>query len=1531
VSVALTESRKARALSRDAIGVAAQALASVRAAIAAATPRARGDGAVSDLRRREERALATLAAAKRKEANARTRIEEELAEARRAPLEQFAKLDAEIPVAFFPVRIETRFRRIESSPEGAAAANELLVRIYPDSVLADEHEPLLTAAEVEAGRDYWRRAWREGSERDAWTLLLKAAIAPRAAWIVVQTAPQNSAERPASGENPAPLFANVAIRADGWHRAPEARGLPERWIVTTYRNGQAVHQALSEPVREGLALTIRLYGEDAPDEEAELVDLTGDGLTVEAPVRWAYDFDEALAAGMAVRLAMSDEDMRLGFSHVLVMGVRTSEAPEAQSTEIAALMTAQNAMRGVAFVPQGAKTNNTSENPSDYPPEDVAGAISFTTYREPTLVGADRDGARFMGALGLEPETAAHFWGADRDEQSNARAMLDALWPATLGYFLRQMMTPDVTDALAQELRAWASAHLRARGPYPAFRVGPAPYGLLPVGPLFQWPERMHGEGVERVLPGALQRLARIWIAAADGAPRVGRSTDADADLVGALAMDASAQGAQVRRAIGYEAAWNIWKFHGLNLTPLEQSRGAIASGLVQALGAPTWDPRVLYLNFADKAYDFSGPLIEDPPLSESERLAFNYISWLRTADIADLKEQKALPANWPVNALLYLMLRHALLSEIDSAAKHVLAWRGLLLDGEMREAELINIAGQGDAPRRTAWDRFGMTIPGVTGTRTLGEVIADPRPAPSAPPQLQQAQSNVAALRVALQTLENLPTAELHRLFGETIDISSHRLDAWLIGLFNARLKQMRANRPKGLYIGCFGWVEELRPDPPGEVVSVTASDGRRAEARTDTGGYVLAPSMLQAAAAAVLRSAYLSRSGPAREAYTMDLSSRRVRTALWLVDTVRDDQPLGAALGYQFERGLHERHPGVELDKFIDELRGLYALAANKAEDSGEPAESVAARNVVDGLRLHAAWREKTIPFGSGGLTPNNAERVAIDAELELLDDAVDAVSDLMTAEAVYQVIKGSAGAAAATLDSLAKGARPPEIEVAATPRSGAVLHQRCVIALGDGALTPDWSTIALTPRAAAAPELNAWLARQFGPPGAIACAATPEGTAPRDVTVADLGLQAIDLFHLARAAETSEGVSEFDARIAWFVAAAAGPDVSLSIDYDAAAAPDAVTFAQAFEIASAIGRVLGFSRPLMPRDLLPPEMEKRADEADSMAAELKARAEAARDELEAAITDLSNALSAANPDLGVIRAALARAARFGVGGAFPTSRHATDAQAPLTRLAETVCATLAARRDAAAAATSASDRLQAIFGRAFTVIARFRPAAPELLAQALSAEPDLGGDGDTVVESWIAGLARVREPISAWRRLVLYERVFGRMSERARIVQLPLETNPAPARWAGLDYGAERPRAGLVSLAIDGGPPPQAGEPWAGLMLDAWPELMPNVEEDAGVAFHYDAPGAQAPQAVLLAVSPPGQKNWSFALFEQTLFHAFDLAKMRAVDLRNLGDYGQLTPMSFLTANPANSAISTTFAGLTAADAMIATRET
>ena len=69
--------------------------------------------------------------------------------------------------------------------------------------------------------------------------------------------------------------------------------------------------------------------------------------------------------------------------------------------------------------------------------------------------------------------------------------------------------------------------------------------------------------------------------------------------------------------------------------------------------------------------------------------------------------------------------------------------------------------------------------------------------------------------------------------------------------------------------------------------------------------GGFVHAPSLSHAAAAALLRNAYLSHASPEKaEMFSVNLSSERVRRAQFILEGMRNGQPIEALLGYQFER---------------------------------------------------------------------------------------------------------------------------------------------------------------------------------------------------------------------------------------------------------------------------------------------------------------------------------------------------------------------------------------------------------------------------------------------------------------------------------------------------------------------------------------------------------------------------------------------------------------------------------------------------
>ena len=70
------------------------------------------------------------------------------------------------------------------------------------------------------------------------------------------------------------------------------------------------------------------------------------------------------------------------------------------------------------------------------------------------------------------------------------------------------------------------------------------------------------------------------------------------------------------------------------------------------------------------------------------------------------------------------------------------------------------------------------------------------------------------------LQYISNLSTASLNRLYAEHMDLCSHRLDAWMLGLVNQRLVKQRKTKPSGIYLGSFGYLLDLKPNAAMSVV---------------------------------------------------------------------------------------------------------------------------------------------------------------------------------------------------------------------------------------------------------------------------------------------------------------------------------------------------------------------------------------------------------------------------------------------------------------------------------------------------------------------------------------------------------------------------------------------------------------------------------------------------------------------------------------------------------------------------------------
>ena len=1329
------------------------------------------------------------------------------------PITRSVALDARFPIALLPVRLETRL-----------TGTQLKIRIYPDEIFADTHEPGLTPAEVGDGAAYVASVGT-ADEPQRWAALVAAYGAPRAAWIARASAAGSS-----------------ATRAESWTRAAHAV-LPKSWLVRAVRGGETFTHTIAN-VRSPLALTV------SPVPGAQVP--VSDALTVDAELQWTLDFDEAMDAGMAVSIDLTAPDAGSGGAtpragiDVFVVGVN-HDGKDAGAARLRALLDAHHYTRGFGFVAPGTPTSNSND---DTTPDDPAAARAYAIERGAPLVapGDRSNGERFATLLGLPAlpgERVAlveHVDGAGRQDEAAAAAMNASLWPVTLGYFLEQMMAPGFDAETIAAARAYFLANVRPGGPLPAFRIGRVPYGLLPAMSLTHFAPDSRLSHALRVFRGDV---------AIDGVPRVTQdSVDPDGDLLKALAVDASCHTIRMRALIGADTSSHASNSHASGLlgsagaavaaaaaaaAALERAGRAAAAAMVPQLFGLGGDTRIGRLDSTAAPALIGAPLVART-LSETEGVSYIHtlIAWAgggpgTSIDLAAIREDKLPGSERP---LLYRLLRHALLLEMDRFTSD--------LGGLRAEPELVGLATMRTVS--TAYTRIGASVMVPAYAQRLRPYLAH------------------------LQGIASLPSAELHRRFGETLDACSHRLDAWITSLATERLYVLRKTGASGCHTGAFGWVEAVRADP----------------ATPTVGGFIHAPSAAQASAAAILRNGYLSRGG-GDSPYAVNLDSARVRSALALLDGVRGGEPLSALLGLQFERELHDR----KLEKLIEQLRLQFPLVAGRTPEGDGPAELVAAMNVVDGLALRAARPQ---PAGL-----SQAETGEFSAALAALDESVDGVADVLTAESLFQAVRGNPHAAAASLDAMAQAVNPPEPAVVRTPTGGTPYVQRIIVALDGTVAAPPGAT----PRAAAEPSLDAWLGRVLGDLASVACTVIASDGVARHVTLAQLGLRPIDIVQLAKSGADRDG--ELDRRVLDAVGAPAGSRV----DYGTAHTPH--TFAEWLELARAAAMLVGGARPLVPLDLASPVDSAGTAITSEAATDAAARAQAAVASLHAAATALASATAAALPE------ALRAAAAFGLAGAYPAPG-ATDEE--LTSIAAMVKGELARRltrvpaltaSEPAALLAAAQTAAKIVFGTDFLLLPRAMP--PVAIRAALAESPALLRDPDRPRQV-LQQVARVRAGAGRWRALFLYAEALGTLAPSIDIAQLPLHQ----PTWAA-DAGAS-PANGTVSLALHRPPSLGADRPWAGLVIDEWTELIPAATQSTAISFRHETPIAEAPQAVLLAVPPTTAATWDLATLLDTVRETLLLAKIRLVEPND--HQRPFLPAITLTGNTANETVSTDFLG-------------
>ena len=1117
-----------------------------------------------------------------------------------------------------------------------------------DEILVIPTQTPLGVTEALALSAYWRVVWLvdgDAVQTNAALSALQATVgAARATQLITDYVPFNLDDAPASPLSKQHVGLSVAFvvfppdpvtQPHSWTQAPKVDQFPDCFVVVGFNGGVQTLDAV------GTQITLPLYvGPDPQATPAQTIHsdpATGD-LFVPDQLKWLVDFPAAVAAGMGVAIDLTAEQAAAGFDRVLVLGVQLSGSAQDGGIALGTLLGHHASGRsGLELLPQGTPTHNTTGNSSGYGRNEDPD-VTFDDRKNAPLfsVTADpmqkRDGQWLAEALGVSPTVFYSIHGAGGLDQIQRRAMQQLLWPATLGYWMDKLMAPAFSDETVASTRWFFTNHVGGRGALPAIRIGGQPYGVLPTTAFSRITWLNEGyRGKAPSVPGnqplflaqlyaLLGKIGPDWTTMSQGASWVGKAGDPHQILLDIIGLHPASVEFYSRYAQTVPELWNLTNLANFGssfakaLAEVLQQVGA--SQLLTRLGYGGAPPGILQQLFDSNATLIQN-VIDDRALSEMDPIRAytddgrNYLKWLLDAakiSLDALRLEQGFSGNQTPRMLLYLWVRHALMLGYYDASYFLYQGAGFLTPAQLMamkpEPPFVHI----DTSAPQSESRFASLYavePRITGSPTL--LVSDYITANYG---TLAAGQNFSEQLNALTLLTATPTAALERLFAEHIDVCSYRFDSWLLGLVSVQLSAMRGTDSGkgqgGVYLGAYAWVEDLRPSKGAAVPVQLPPDLAKAFAGgaplmqdPANGGYIHAPSIPHARTAAVLRSGYLANASAANPGtMAVDLSSDRVRLALSILEGIRNGQSLGALLGYRFERGLHDDHGLAEVDKFIYPLRLAFPLVANSISDTAAPTapiESLEARNVLDGRKLIAQVQSTpgnaAYPFGLGTLPAAiPQEAAAINAEVNRMLDAYDAVADLALAEGVHQAVQGNFDRIGGTLDAYSSGNFPPDPEVVQSPANGVGLTHRIAVHLRPGLVAPPGAT----PRASAEPALDDLLQRIFPPLNQVACTVTwtdpvTNAASSRVVTLDKLALRPIDLLALVLPDDT-QAMAELDDRILDYVIATdtPRPDAKFNIAYRTTPANTISIFAFSALVRN-VKSLLTRSRPLRPSDTL------------------------------------------------------------------------------------------------------------------------------------------------------------------------------------------------------------------------------------------------------------------------------------------------------------------------------------------------------
>ncbi len=1458
-----------------------------------------------------------------------------------SPQDMVGNWDAKFPIVLLPIRIETRFITYDV---GDVSKNYICVRFIPDDIFVDTHEPLLTADEYEGGKKYWSEISNPENDRltnqkKEWRNLHSIYGSNRAAYIILKTRPLNF-PMDINGLIPSELqYPPFTLsKENSWSLPARSYVIPDKFVVTLYNGGTPIVKTGNHVHAFPLIL-----GPD-PNSDADLFEEVEENgevkLKMDERIRWLYDFEAAVANGMAVKIELTNGQYATGFDKITVLGLRLSSDQNHSQQLLEGLIDSHHyGQNGFGIVPQGTPTNNSKDKPSGYSQLRQDPTFSFQTEQEGPLIGpldisnklSWKDAQWLAHGLGIGINTLVHTYFANHTDRIEATAMNEALWHGTLGYYLKHMLVTWNTlsnDTLSisdiGKMKEFFIAYISGRGPMPAIRVGNQPYGVLPVT-AYSKMEWQDIDLIPKKLHPVLNFFRESWRKNVVSVKTTSQGFgNWQQDFLDILGLQSGSVEYYNRIGIGPLVYYMYAKQASTNAdnwldSQVAQSTQANANinNLIADADLLLKNTRASMLSWFPFHSRIKNGTVTEDPISEETSLSNDYIKYLSDDEnlfsiIEEYLENDKVDTD--TKPLLYLMLRHSLM---------LLVWEILwqkFYDVEWIEKELLNT--EKNEACKAIWYQFDTKKEElISYINTNSKYL-----------------SFTSALKKLIIGDKSIPTERLERLLSEHLDLCSYRFDAWQTGLVDYKLQRMRLLQPNGCYLGAYGWVLNVRRDPPRTDVPISQmptlfnNDSQIHKLTYEEGnaGFIHAPSIAQATTSAVLREGYLSKG---KEQMQVDLTSKRVRLAKEIIEGIQNGQELATLLGYRFERSLHDKSGnGLELDKYIYDLRKEFPLVTRKDNNAMENFE---ANNVVHGLDLLTRYRNQISYFN---FITNNSHKQNILSSCKDLDEIIDSISDLTMAEGVHQAVLGNHIRANAILNAIGEGKNIPEPQFTETPRTGITLTQRMgVLFTKKENYPPIWADTS-TYRASISPIINQWIGEILGEGSKIKCKISyPNNEKPNEIVSPNhLGLEPIDFVILLNN-PLGDYSSEMAQRILYYIRKKNNllKDVSITIDYqDRIGFDDTdVAFIEILAVARNIYRLMNDSEVMLPahlqRDSERSVMsdEELTEERNSIKLEdvmsnvtdiieidemnkyniikstnnLKAILD-----IDLMLNDLSEIINIIKQkaesneiiDLTEVEEELFKISFLGIQGSIPSNQieNYQDSKQILLYQVISVLKELYKRNELIKEASISTyqgniEALKIAFGKDVPILPTYEIKNFAEVKSSFDNKENLISHAKSglVMDDWLSGIAKVKDKVQNWQTYALLNDIKGSdIDTKIHALQLPYQVDD---QWMGIEYskGGDKIAAETLSLVLNFPYdfPATSTKKVCGFIIDEWVEKIPNRKETTGIAFNYDEPQTEAPQSILICVPPTNRANWNWDDLISTLDETLETAQLRAID--------------------------------------------